>query len=56
MKTSMGKSTLQKISAWSVFGNHPEQSRALKNRIKIFFRSFLIEVNVFKLQMKKKYA
>ena len=39
-----------------MFGNHPEHSRALKDRTKIFFRSFLIEVNVFKLQMKNKYA
>ena len=38
-----------------MFRNLPDQSRALKSRVKILFRSFSIEVNLFKLQMKKKY-
>ena len=38
-----------------MFRNHPDQSRALKSRVKILFRSFSIEINLFKLQMKKKY-
>ena len=52
-KTGIGVWALAKISARNVTG---EQSNALKSRIKIFFCSFLIEVNVFKFQKKSKYA
>lgn len=52
-KTGICVWALAKISARNVTGDHSEQSHALKNRIKIFFCSFLIEVNVFKLQTKK---
>ena len=55
-KTGIGVWALAKISARNVTGDHSEQSHALKNRIKIFFCSFLIEVNVFKLQTKSKFA
>ena len=45
--TGIGTSALAKISAWNMSGDHSKQSRTLKNRIKIFFRSFSIEVNFF---------
>ena len=35
----MGALAPEKISSRSVFGSYPVQSRALKNRLKIFFRS-----------------
>ena len=45
----MGALAPEKISSRSVFGSYPEQIRALKNRLKIFFRSFSIEVHLLKL-------
>ena len=51
----MGALAPEKISSRSVFGSYPVQSRALKNRLKIFLRS-LNRSTSFQTLNEKKYA